>query len=433
LLILLFYLIVGTLFAVNTPDWEAPDEPAHYNYVRQLAEWRLPVIEPGDYDQEYLVEVVFESHFAPQHSLEPLEYEDWQPPLYYLLLMPLFWLSGGSLLTLRLFSMLLGAGVVVLTHEVARRVFADRYWVTLTATVFVAFLPQHVAILSSVNNDSLAELLIAAILLTLIIRFDKQSEPSSNAIGKQQPLALGFLLGLGFLTKGTVYPMAIMVALVLMRYYWREWQGLARTALAVFMPAILLGSAWWARNIVVYGGLDILGRTAHDAVVTGQPLTADLVTSVGLTEAVRRFLQTTFNSFWGQFGWMTMPLPGWVYRWLWVFSGVVILGLLFVLRRRRTVAKPDPTTPLLILSGAFLLTVGVHVGYNFTFEQHQGRYLFPALIPIGIGVALGLEGWMRLFQRKWSSIVYLIPAGLAVGLISLDLWSLYKVIVPAFN
>jgi hypothetical membrane protein len=179
--------------------------------------------------------------------------------------------------------------------------------------------------------------------------------------------------------------------------------------------------------------LDILGRTAHDAVVTGQPLTADLVTSVGLTEAVRRFLQTTFNSFWGQFGWMTMPLPGWVYRWLWVFSGVVILGLLFVLRRRRTVAKPDPTTPLLILSGAFLLTVGVHVGYNFTFEQHQGRYLFPALIPIGIGVALGLEGWMRLFQRKWSSIVYLIPAGLAVGLISLDLWSLYKVIVPAFN
>ncbi len=113
LAIVLAYLAVGTLFAVLTPAWQAPDEPAHFNVVRQLAAGDFPVMEPGDYDQAYLTKVVFESAFAPQYDLTIIEYEDWQPPLYYLLQTPVFWLSGGSLTALRLFSVLLGAGVVV--------------------------------------------------------------------------------------------------------------------------------------------------------------------------------------------------------------------------------------------------------------------------------------------------------------------------------
>ena len=31
------FLIVGASMPLNTPDWQAPDEPAHYNYIRQLA------------------------------------------------------------------------------------------------------------------------------------------------------------------------------------------------------------------------------------------------------------------------------------------------------------------------------------------------------------------------------------------------------------
>ena len=37
-LLLLAYLVLGVLFAVRTPPWQAPDEPAHVNYVRQLVE-----------------------------------------------------------------------------------------------------------------------------------------------------------------------------------------------------------------------------------------------------------------------------------------------------------------------------------------------------------------------------------------------------------
>ncbi|MCI0396268.1 MAG: hypothetical protein L0322_15195, partial [Chloroflexi bacterium] len=90
-LILLAFLLVGSLYAVYTPDWQAPDEPAHYNYVRQLAAGRWPVIEPDDYDEAYQREVI-SSGFASQYTVEPFEYEDYQPPLYYLLQTPLFWL-----------------------------------------------------------------------------------------------------------------------------------------------------------------------------------------------------------------------------------------------------------------------------------------------------------------------------------------------------
>ncbi len=101
--ILLIYLVVGVLFVYYTPFWQAPDEPAHYNYVRQLAEGRLPVIEAGDYDQDYLMEMVFISGFAPRYSIEPIEYEDWQPPLYYLLQTPIYLVNNGSLTAMRLF------------------------------------------------------------------------------------------------------------------------------------------------------------------------------------------------------------------------------------------------------------------------------------------------------------------------------------------
>ena len=54
-LIVAAYLVIGTLYAVKTPAWQVPDEPAHYNYVRYIVEHRaLPVLRPGDYDQKYI-------------------------------------------------------------------------------------------------------------------------------------------------------------------------------------------------------------------------------------------------------------------------------------------------------------------------------------------------------------------------------------------
>jgi 4-amino-4-deoxy-L-arabinose transferase-like glycosyltransferase len=432
-LILPAYLLIAVLFARYTPDWQAPDEPAHYNYIRQLASGHLPVIEPSDYDQEYMTLLVFESHFAPQYAIEPLEYEDWQPPLYYLLQTPLYWLSGGSLLAMRIFSLLLGAGVIATGYAICLRLFPTRRWLAVTAAVFIAFLPQHISVLASVNNDGLAELLIGVILWLLINWLQLESQGLTGGRGRRLLTASGVMLGLGFLTKGTVYPLAILVGLVLLQRFRKDWHGLLQAGLALFLPAMLLGSLWWGRNVVVYGGFDILGKAAHDSVVHGQPRTDELIANVGLAEAMGRFWRTTFNSFWGQFGWMTVPLPGWVYRSLLLFSGLVLTGLALAMRQRKLAGRVLYPRPLAVLAGLFVLTLGVHVGYNFTFEQHQGRYLFPALIPIGVGVAVGLDGWARLARRYYSVSIAVLPVGLALLFIGLDLWALFQVIVPALS
>ncbi|GJM39878.1 MAG: hypothetical protein DHS20C20_01600 [Ardenticatenaceae bacterium] len=436
LVILACYFLVGILYAAQVPDWQAPDEPAHYNYVRQLADGRLPIITDGDYDQSYLEEIT-EARFAPEYSIEEIEYEDWQPPLYYLLLTPVYLLTGGSLFALRLTSLLLGAGIILLAYFIARLLLPEAKWVAWSTAVFVAFIPQHVAMLASVNNDSLSELLIA-LLLYLTLRWVMRDGIRKLADDRRWLIGLGVVLGLGFLTKATVYLMAPILGIVILWQFWGNWQRLFQAGVLLFAPAFMLGAIWWVRNVAVYGGLDVLGIAAHNAVVVGQPRTAEWVVQYGLEGTIQRFFQTTFNSFWGQFGWMAVPMRAEVYWLLLALCGTAVLGLLLY---RFTITQVPiqfrSRLPVFILWLMFLLTMAIHVGYNITFVQHQGRYLFPALIPISLGFSLGLGTWLLLvekpFRRERPFLVNLLPLTIGAAFILLDLFALFRFILPSLK
>ena len=471
LLIILVYLLVGSLYALYTPDWQAPDEPAHYNVVRQFAAGAFPVIEASDYDQAFQGAAI-SSGFAANYDVPDryFSYEDWQPPLYYLLLVPVYGLFDGALEPLRLASLLLGAGVVFLTYRVALLVLQRETWAWLAAA-FVAFLPQHLAIMASVNNDALAELVIAAVLYVLIRNSEKLS-PQSSALIPQPSLltprhlvTLGFLLGLGLITKGSVYIMAPVVGLVLLRRYWGEWGQVVKAGVWVGGAAASIALPWWLRNSVVYGGLDIIAWQAHGEVVVGQPRTVEWFEQFGVWGTLQRFFTTTFHSFWGQFGWMGVVMPPWVYQILLLFTLLVLAGLtVSLLKRDSSFFIIHHSSLILPLTLAF--TILLYLGYNFTFVQHQGRYLFPALIPIACGVAVGLgtvweKGWELVGtqgnseelahaqtpplvnsrtthpcpERSRSNalhIVYhaLLPLGLIIALVGLDLFALFRFILP---
>jgi 4-amino-4-deoxy-L-arabinose transferase-like glycosyltransferase len=456
-LLVFAYLLVGSLYALNTPDWQAPDEPAHYNYVRQLASGFFPVIEPGDYDQEYQSQVI-SSKFDPLYSVESFEYEDYQPPLYYMFQAPIFSLTGGALRPMRLLSVVLGAGVVVLAYLIAYRLFPGQNWLALTAAVFVAFLPQHVAMLAAVNNDSLAELIIAAILLVVLglVAGDRAKQPASTSAsrllgfnpgtkrGDRRLVILGVLLGLGLLTKVTVYIMIPLIGVVLLWVNWNNWRSLLRSVLIVFGIAGLMGLAWWVRNLFVYGGIDILGTGAHNAIVVGQPRTVEWIAERGLGSTLLAFFQTSFQSFWGQFGWMGVVMPDWVYLALLLFSLLTVFGFFWALARRGDEWTIDTgnqdlgiitlsTASALLLTGTFMISLALYLGYNLTFVQHQGRYLFPALIPIGIGVAIAWTMLILPVSNRWPAARFLLPLFLAIALIGLDLLALFRFIIPALS
>ncbi|MEK7216958.1 MAG: hypothetical protein AAB289_15335, partial [Chloroflexota bacterium] len=110
------YFAFATQYVVTTPRWQAPDEPAHFNYARHIADGAgLPVLRPGDYDQQQLERLV-SNRFPSGEPADGLKYESHQPPLYYaaaaLLLTVLESRDlGQQVVALRLLSLLIGLGV----------------------------------------------------------------------------------------------------------------------------------------------------------------------------------------------------------------------------------------------------------------------------------------------------------------------------------
>jgi hypothetical protein len=436
----LAYLAIGTLYAALTPTWQVPDEPAHYNYIRSLAEDReFPVLQRHDYTQDTLRQLTSDG-FPPELSIEPLEYEDHQPPLFYLLATPIYVLSRGQVLPLRLVSVGLGAALLLVAFGTGRAIFPRRPELALMGTAFIAFIPQHLAMTAGINNDTLAELVVGVTLWALMLYLRTGSTPSpgderssASRPAEVRPWQVGLLLAAALLTKTTAYG-AVAVAMVAVAFRWwrerRSWHWAARQFAWMLVPAVVLSAPWFLRNARVYGWTDPLALARHDAVVEGQPRSSEWLASYGWTGLLSRMAYTTFQSFWGQFGWMAVPLPPPLYWGLAVLSGILALGFaLWLVTGQQGRRSIDPLTcqRLSLLGVSALLTISAYVWYNLTFVQHQGRYLFPALIPLATAAALGLDKLATALPKQLRSWLL---GSLFTGLAAFSLYCLFMVVIP---
>ena len=435
--IIVLYIGLGLLFATRTPAWQAPDEPAHYNTIRQMAAGDLlPQIEMGDWNNAYL-ETLKAQRFAPDllGDLDRVQYEDHQPPLYYWLATPVYWASDGRLIALRLYSLALGAITITLSFVIVRLLMPQRPALALATMALVAFTPQHLAILASVNNDALAGALIALTLWT-VLRYLR-----GDAV---TPWQLGVLIGLIAITKTTAYFMAGVVGVAIVLKWSardkRTWRPLFHALLTMALPAALFAGAYWGRNIIVYGFPDFLGLQRHHDVVVGQLRTSDYIAEIGVGAYWQTAIQTTFNSFWGQFGWMGVPMNGAIpriYQALVALVALALVGALIhaVLQMRLTTASENQQARFrwhstLILALVVLLSLLQFIYYNLTFVQFQGRYLFTALIPIAFVLALGIDTWRDLLLRRWGWSPWLTVIA-CMGFAVLDFYLIWRVIPGA--
>lgn len=433
-LILLAYLGIGALYALLTPAWQAPDEPAHYNYVAQVAQGGCcPVIAAGDWDNAYL-ERIKAAKFAPEAlegRLGAVQYEDHQPPLYYLLLSPIFHMSGDSLSALRLASLVLGLGGVISAWVTARLIFPGQTGTAISAAGFVAFLPQNVAIMASVNNDSLAALVGGLMLIWCTWRLQGGS-------GRWR-WAGGVLIGLALLTKLTIYPLTALIFLSELLASRRASDlkaGIGRAVIYLIVGLILI-TPFWVRNLNTYGFPDFLAQSAHDRVVVGQFQTSQYLEQFGVGGWLGDMARITFQSFWGQFGWMGVPMSQTIYRALLVITLLILGGSVMSLIGARSALKGWPCDVLMVYGTAIVLTVGAFLYYNLKFAQFQGRYLYPALIPFALIFALGLRFYAKLAGRFLPAasrpLVYAGAAlGSVLGLGAFALYALFRIILPAF-
>ncbi|HIP96675.1 MAG TPA: DUF2142 domain-containing protein [Anaerolineae bacterium] len=417
LAVIVTYCVLGVLYAVYTPPWQAPDEPAHYNYVRYLAEQhRLPVLQAGDYPYDYL-EKIKAAKFPPEMTIDPIRYEFWQPPLYYLLAVPVYLLFRGALIPLRLFSVACGAGLLIVAYGIVRQVFLQNEALALGTVALVAFVPQHLAMTAAANNDALAELILAGVVWALVrwVVGEKTQRVGENSEELKRLAMVGVLIGLGLLTKTSTI---VSVPLALVALVLRRKRATALSIACLLLPALLLVLPWLVRNAAVYGGLDVLGWSRHGVVVADQPRTAEWVALYGLGNVLHWGLTTTFHSFWAQFGWMAVPIDARIYLTLALFCGLAGVGfVLHVMRlwRERSLRLDEETQRAASLLALWLLLTGAsYLWYNATFVQHQGRYLFPALVPIAVFFALGWRETLRPENARWLAVALLIGCAAAI-------------------
>jgi hypothetical protein len=226
-ILVVVYLAFALTFSLLTRAWEADDEVAHTQYI------------------EYIVK-----HHSIPHISIANNIESHQPPLYYLLgagwqsllgipafvpdAVPVHYKNSyirGRLVyshnytaaqhreavyihELRLLSIILGLGTVLLTYAAAK-VAGMRESACLCAGLFVALLPRELVVSTSVTNDALV-IPLCALALVLFLLAERARAPRRSS-RRPYVLGMGLALGAAAATKFNSLPVAaVLLALVLL-------------------------------------------------------------------------------------------------------------------------------------------------------------------------------------------------------------------------
>lgn len=403
------YAVLAVGYATRTPIWQNPDEPAHFNYIVQVAETgTLPVLQAGDWDSA-LLQRLKTGRLEATDSIAAIRYEAWQPPLYYVLVAPVYRLVDASdnmrqVLTLRLVDAAIGGMTLVVAFFAAREVLPGA--LAVAVPLAMAGVPMFTSIAASISADPLANLVAAGLLLVLLRTL------RGDVLEARHAVALGAFAGLAVLVKLALVIFVPLTGAVVL-YKARDR---VRSAAAAAVAAGVVVVPWLVHQVTSYGWLDPLGTTRH-ALVTDQPRFPGLS-----AEYASSFLLISFHSFWAQFGWMAILAPTWLYA-TWAAISLLAVGGLLV--RARKVRRID--TRWLLLGTTVIGAVFAYLGYNITFQQPQGRYVFTALVPLAVLAVLGWAEWMPPRARPISPMVC------AAALLALNGYALLRVLGPGFR
>jgi hypothetical protein len=397
-LLLVVYLGFACLHAFVVPIGQngrqnTPDEGAHLSFVRSVASFHLPTHDrPAPYPG----------------STGANGYEWHQPPLYYALAAPFLAIGGQH--GVRLFSILCGFAGLLLIYRGGRLLFPADPVVALLAVGMAALTPTHVAITSSIDNDVLLEVCFSAALCLLIGALQKGLTLRSAAW-------LGLSIGAAILTKATGLLLLPILgfAVLLMAVSGTARQDLLQRCAVTLGIVVLLSGWWFVRNQALYGQLLPLRLFAADFGHTA--LAAPMAEALGGWGAYFvRACCWTFFSFWAVYGRKPFDLANGIQRFLpteiYVLMGIACLCAAAGFTRLHFQRKALFTTAQLQGLWVCFLTIALvglsYIAFISHYFQMQGRYLFPAMLPISVVFALGFRG---IFPERYKNAASALMLG----------------------
>jgi hypothetical protein len=332
----------------------------------------------------------------------------------------------------RLFSVALGLGTVLVTYQLAREIFPDWPLIALGATALNAFLPMFLFLSGSVNNDNLSNLL-GNLLTLLVVRLLKMPTPipptpfpriqgkGEKSINLASYALIGIVAGMGLLAKlniGFLIPL-VAVGLLVVSIRQRDWRPLIIGGVISGGLTVLIAGWWYLYNAQLYG--DPTGLNMFLDVVGRRGVYANLPQ---LWSERHSFTQ----AYWGFFGGMNVPLPDWVYQIFNVIGGIGLIGAVgFVVYRflphpkslstdgeglqEKTLSPLKMKIEWLPAAVTIIWPVVTFVSYlRWTAETpaSQGRLIFGALSAISMWMAVGLIWWL---PSKIRPVVMIGTAG----------------------
>jgi 4-amino-4-deoxy-L-arabinose transferase-like glycosyltransferase len=394
------FVLLVTFWAFFTPPHDAPDEPIHLNSAIRLAEgggWP----DPGDAEMDRMVlqsraEAALpaseRSTFAELRETHPgyhgVDQMTQHPPLYYayvaVVLNAIDFMNVRSDIALTVARL---AGVVLMIplpffawDSVRRITRSAKAGILAAASLFAV--PQLAHIAGSVSNDGMTILFSSAV-IWLGVRAMTGDTRWRITVG------MGIALALALLVKGTAVPMVAFAAVVLLIWpqelSFRSRMLRAATAMAVG----LAGGWWWLRNLLVYGSLQPPGLVYPDA-----------PWPEGSGPSMLWFADQAWGrlslSFWGNFGWLSHPLPVFLTNTLTVVCLFVIVAFAFRGREDRGKMFALAALPLFFMVGLLTQTWPNYVRTQLP-AGLQGRYFFVVLIAL---IVLSAVAWRNFIEPR---------------------------------
>ncbi len=407
--VLVIYLLLGVVYALATPPFEASDELQHVAYVDALRRGELPTLQAGSLVGEqaaqppayYALAAVLTLPFEPfrlqeQIVLNPFVARD--DPFAFgnknLLLPTPQPPDAAPVLLLRLVNVLLGVVTIWGAWQAGKLLNARRPAIALLAASLTAFNPMFIFVSASVGNLPLAmalnALLIAGMMYTL-------------RDGLRLPLAVGGGVLIGVAAAVHLSALLVGVVWLLVGVYvsvrGQTWRALAAFVLAT-AAAVLVVLGWWAaRNVDLYG--DLLGWQAW------QMLFATRTSAPGLDSVLFEWAHFR-RSFWGIFGVGNIALGDFAYA---------LLDLLV----------------FIALAGVGFMVMQLYAIRDFA---HARRELFNVTALLGVVLLAVATYWVQSGAQRFVSgtVVFPVMAAimpvLAVGFIEVVWWLLFLLTPP---